>query len=407
MNVQAVQPPPQSPTMPHVMNTYGRLPFALARGEGVRVWDTQGNEYLDALAGIAVNTLGHAHPRLVKAIVEQAGQLIHCCNYYQVPLQEAVAQKLTAFSGMENVFFCNSGLEANEGAIKIARKFGVDKGIAHPEIIVFEHAFHGRSIATMTATGNPKVREGFGPLLDGFVRVPYNDLPALQAAMAAHPNVVAVMLEVVQGEGGIYAANADFLRGVRALCNQHDALMVVDEVQCGLGRTGKWFAWQWVEGVMPDVMTLAKGLASGVPIGAIVCAKKAAQVLQPGNHGSTFGGNPLAMRAALETLSVLEEDKLLANAQQVGAYLRSVLSKAFENVPGVVAIRGAGLMIGVELQKNCGELLARAALEKKLLLSVTAGNVIRLVPALILTERDADEIVARLAPLVKDFLAQA
>lgn len=392
-------------TMPHVMNTYGRLPIALVRGVGVRAWDADGNEYLDALAGIAVSTLGHAHPRLVKAISEQAGQMIHCCNYYQVPLQEAVAQKLTAVAGMCNAFFCNSGLEANEAAIKIARKFGVDKGVQRPEIIVFEHAFHGRSIATMTATGNAKVREGFGPLLDGFVRVPYDDLSALKAALDAHPNVVAIMLEMVQGEGGIYAASADFVRGVRELCDAHDALMVVDEIQCGLGRTGKWFAWQWVDGVKPDVMSLAKGLASGVPVGAVVCSDKAANVLQPGNHGTTFGGNPLAMRAALETLTVLEEENLLANVEQVGAYLHSALEKAFEGVSGVKAIRGKGLMIGIELEKPCGELLERAALEKRLLLSVTAGNVIRLVPALILTKQDADEIVARLAPLVKGFLA--
>lgn len=406
MNTQTTPQPSTQQAMPHVMNTYGRLPIALVRGEGVRVWDTRGNEYLDALAGIAVNTLGHAHPRLVKAISEQAGQMIHCCNYYQVPLQEAVAQKLTAFAGMDNAFFCNSGLEANEAAIKIARKFGVDKGIQTPEIIVFEHAFHGRSMATMTATGNPKVREGFGALLDGFVRVPYNDLPALQSALAAHPNAVAVMLEVVQGEGGVYAAAPEFIQGVRQLCNQHDALMMVDEVQCGFGRTGKWFAWQWADGVMPDVMTLAKGLASGVPVGAIVCAGQAATVLQPGNHGSTFGGNPLAMRAALETIAVLEEDNLLANVQKVGDYFRRALEKAFQGVAGVKSVRGKGLMIGVELAKPCGDLLERAALEQKLLLSVTAGNVIRLVPALILTERDVDEIVTRLAPLVKDFLAE-
>lgn len=393
------------PMMPHVMNVYGRLPIALARGKGVRVWDTQGNEYLDALAGIAVNTLGHAHPRLVEAISDQAGKMIHCCNYYQVPLQEDVAQKLTAFSGMSNVFFCNSGLEANEAMIKIARKFGVEKGIVLPEIIVFEHAFHGRSLATMTATGNPKVREGFGPLVEGFLRVPYNDLDALKQTFAENPHVVAVMFEVVQGEGGIYPCDPAFIQGVRQLCNQHNALMMVDEIQCGFGRSGKWFAWQWASGVTPDVMSLAKGLASGIPIGAVVCGSKASHVLQAGNHGSTFGGNPLAMRAAQETIAVMEDEALLANAQQVGTYLREALQKAFKSVAGVKEVRGLGLMIGIELDRPCGELLKRAALEQKLLLSVTAGSVIRLVPALILKPSDADEIVARLAPLVKDFLA--
>lgn len=393
------------PMMPHVMNVYGRLPIALARGKGVRVWDTQGNEYLDALAGIAVNTLGHAHPRLVEAISDQAGKMIHCCNYYQVPLQEDVAQKLTAFSGMSNVFFCNSGLEANEAMIKIARKFGVEKGIVLPEIIVFEHAFHGRSLATMTATGNPKVREGFGPLVEGFLRVPYNDLDALKQTFAENPHVVAVMFEVVQGEGGIYPCDPAFIQGLRQLCNQHNALMMVDEIQCGFGRSGKWFAWQWASGVTPDVMSLAKGLASGIPIGAVVCGSKASHVLQAGNHGSTFGGNPLAMRAAQETIAVMEDEALLANAQQVGTYLREALQKAFKSVAGVKEVRGLGLMIGIELDRPCGELLKRAALEQKLLLSVTAGSVIRLVPALILKPSDADEIVARLAPLVKDFLA--
>lgn len=393
------------PMMPHVMNVYGRLPIALARGKGVRVWDTQGNEYLDALAGIAVNTLGHAHPRLVEAISDQAGKMIHCCNYYQVPLQEDVAQKLTAFSGMSNVFFCNSGLEANEAMIKIARKFGVEKGIVLPEIIVFEHAFHGRSLATMTATGNPKVREGFGPLVEGFLRVPYNDLDALKQTFAENPHVVAVMFEVVQGEGGIYPCDPAFIQGLRQLCNQHNALMMVDEIQCGFGRSGKWFAWQWSSGVTPDVMSLAKGLASGIPIGAVVCGSKASHVLQAGNHGSTFGGNPLAMRAAQETIAVMEDEALLANAQQVGTYLREALQKAFKSVAGVKEVRGLGLMIGIELDRPCGELLKRAALEQKLLLSVTAGSVIRLVPALILKPSDADEIVARLAPLVKDFLA--
>lgn len=393
--------------MPHVMNVFGRLPIALVRGVGVRVWDTEGHEYLDALAGIAVNTLGHAHPRLVQAVSDQASKLIHCCNYYQVPLQEEVAKQLVWHSGMTNAFFCNSGLEANEAAIKVARKYGVDRGIQNPCIVVFDHAFHGRSMATMTATANEKVRSGFGPLLDGFVRAPLNDLSALEAIIKGNPNIVAVMQEVIQGEGGIHPCDPSFLKGVRRLCDHHNLLMMVDEIQCGFGRTGKWFAWQWAEGVYPDVMTLAKGLASGVPVGAIVCGPKAANVLGPGSHGSTFGGNPLAMRAALETIRVVNDEKLLENAQRVGEYLRAGLKAAFDGVEGVVDVRGMGLMIGVELNRPCGELIASAALEKRLLISVTAGNVIRIVPALIFTEKDADEVVTRLVPLVKDFLAAA
>lgn len=393
-------------SMPHVMNTYGRLPIALERGEGVRVWDVQGNEYLDALAGIAVSTLGHAHPRLVRAISDQAGKLIHCCNYYEVPLQEEVAKQLVWHSGMTDVFFCNSGLEANEAAIKVARKFGVNKGIEAPAIIVFDHAFHGRSMATMTATANSKVRDGFGPLVQGFIRAPLNDLQALEAIIKENRDVVAIFQEVIQGEGGVHPCDPVFLQGVRKLCDKYNLLMMVDEIQCGFGRTGKWFAWQWAEGVYPDVMTLAKGLASGVPVGAMICGPKVADIFQPGNHGTTFGGNPLAMRAALETIKVMEESRLLANALTVGAYLQNALKQAFEGVAGVVEVRGQGLMIGVELEKPCGVLLKRAALEQRLLISVTADRVIRLVPALILTQQDADDIVARLAPLVKEFLAE-
>lgn len=393
------------PSMPHVMNTYGRLPIAIERGEGVRVWDTNGNEYLDALAGIAVNTLGHAHPRLVSAIADQAHKVIHCCNYYQVPLQEDVASLLVKHSGLTNAFFCNSGLEANEAAIKIARKYGVDKGIKTPVIIVFDNAFHGRSIATMTATGNEKVRSGFGPLLDGFIRIKLNDLDSLATTIKQNPNVVAVMMEVIQGEGGIHPNEATYLQGVRQLCDQHDLLMITDEIQCGFGRTGKWFAWQWAHGVLPDVVTLAKGLASGVPVGAIVCGPKAANILQQGNHGSTFGGNPLAMRAAKETILTMQDDQLLDNVLTVGQYLREKLQKELGHIQGVTEVRGQGLMIGVELAKPCGELLEKAALQEHLLLSVTAVNVIRLVPALILTKEQADEIVTRLTRLVKSFLA--
>ena len=389
---------------PHVMNTYGRVPIALSHGQGCRVWDVNGKQYLDALAGIAVNTLGHNHPKLVPALQDQLTKLIHTSNYYHVPGQEQLAARLVALSGMANVFFCNSGLEANEGALKIARKYGVDKGIAKPEIVVYEKAFHGRSIATMSATGNPKIYSGFGPLVDGFVRVPVNDIKAIKAATEGNPNVVAVFFETIQGEGGVHPMRGDYLRDLRQLCDERDWLMMIDEVQCGMGRTGKWFAHQWA-GILPDVMPLAKGLGSGVPIGAIVAGPKAAQVLQPGNHGSTFGGNPLAMRAGVETIRIMEEDGLLDNAATVGAHLMAGLQRELGHLPGVKDIRGQGLMIGVELAKPCGVLVGRAA-DAGLLISVTADSVIRLVPPLILSAAEADEIVALLAPLVKTLLAE-
>jgi acetylornithine/N-succinyldiaminopimelate aminotransferase len=389
---------------PHVMNTYGRLPFALSHGQGVWVWDTDGRKYLDGLAGIAVNTLGHAHPKLVPALHDQVSKLIHSCNYYQVPLQETLAAKLCELSGLTNAFFCSTGLEANEAALKIARKYGHDKGIDRPEIIVYEKAFHGRSIATLSATGNPKVQAGFGPLVEGFVRVPLNDIAAIEAQARDNPNVVAVFLEVIQGEGGINPATVEYLQGVRRVCDEKGWLLMLDEVQCGMGRTGKWFAHQWA-GIKPDVMPLAKGLGSGVPVGAIVCGPKAANVFGPGNHGTTFGGNPLAMRAGVETIRIMEEDDLLANAAKVGARLSTALQRELENVEGFVEVRGHGMMIGVELARPCNELLGQAA-EAGLLLSVTADKVIRLVPPLILTAAEADQIVAILVPLVKAFLAK-
>ena len=290
---------PTNPAPSAVMNTYGRLPIALSHGRGCRVWDTEGREYLDALGGIAVNTLGHAHPRLVPALQEQIGRLIHTSNYYRIPLQEELAAKLVQISGLTNVFFCNSGLEANEAALKIARKYGHDQGIERPEVVVYERAFHGRSIATLSATGNPKVQAGFGPLVEGFIRVPLNDIAALERATAGNPNVTAVFLEVIQGEGGVNPAQVAYLQDLRRLCDARGWLLMLDEVQCGIGRTGKWFAHQWA-GIQPDVMPLAKGLGSGVPVGAVVCGPRAAQVLQPGNHGTTFGGNPLAMRAGVK-----------------------------------------------------------------------------------------------------------
>jgi len=402
-----IHPQAPSPThsMPHVMNTYGRLPIALTHGRGCWLWDTEGRKYLDGLGGIAVNTLGHAHPKLVPALQEQIGKMIHSSNYYEVPLQEELAAKLCELSGLSAAFFCNSGLEANEGALKIARKYGHDKGIERPEIIVYEKAFHGRSIATLSATGNPKVQAGFGPLVEGFVRVPLNDLAALEDVARSSPNVVAVFLETIQGEGGINASRWDYLQGLRKLCDRQGWLLMLDEVQCGIGRTGKWFAHQWA-GIQPDVMPLAKGLGSGVPIGAIVVGPRAVNVLGPGNHGTTFGGNPLAMRAGMETLRIMEEDGLMANAATVGAVLRGALESGLAGLPGVKEIRGAGLMIGIELDRPCGVLLARAA-SAGLMLSVTADSVIRLVPPLILSADEARQMAAILCPLVKAFLAEA
>ena len=394
---------PASPD-PHVMKTYGRLPIALSHGRGCWVWDTDGKKYLDGLGGIAVNTLGHAHPKLVPALQDQIGKLIHSSNYYHVPLQEQLAAKLCELSGLTNVFFCSTGLEANEAAIKIARKFGHDKGIDRPEIVVYEKAFHGRSIATLSATGNPKVQAGFGPLVEGFPRVPLNDVAAIEKLAATNPNIVAVFLEVIQGEGGVNPATTDYLRAVRRLCDEKGWLLMLDEVQCGIGRTGKWFAHQWA-GILPDVMPLAKGLGSGVPVGAVVCGPRAANVLGPGNHGTTFGGNPLAMRAGVETLRIMEEEGLLANAERVGAALKAGLQRELAGVAGVVEVRGQGLMLGIELARPCGELLGRAA-EAGLMISVTADKVVRLVPPLILSEDEAAQIVAILAPVVKAFLAE-
>jgi len=387
---------------PHVMHTYGRMPMAMSHGQGCWVWDTDGKKYLDGLGGIAVNTLGHAHPKLVPALQEQIGRLIHTSNYYGAPLQEKLAAKLCELSGMSRVFFCNSGLEANEAALKIARKFGHDKGIDRPEVIVYEKAFHGRSIATLSATANPKIQAGFGPLVEGFVRVPLNDVSAIESAAIEHPNVVAVFLEVIQGEGGVNPASPDYLRAIRRICDERGWLLMLDEVQCGIGRTGKWFAHQWA-GIVPDVMPLAKGLGSGVPVGAVVCGPRAAEVLQPGNHGTTFGGNALAMRAGIETLRIMEEDHLLDNAAAVGSALRASLTREFAGLSGVVEIRGQGLMLGIELDRPCGELLGQAA-DAGLLISVTADRVVRLVPPLILSLAEAEQIATILGRLIRHFL---
>jgi len=402
--MNAALPTPVEAASPHVMNTYGRLPLALSHGQGCRVWDVNGKAYLDALGGIAVNTLGHNHPKLVPALQEQISRLIHTSNYYHIPLQEALAAKLVELSGMTNVFFCSTGLEANEAALKLARKFGHDKGIERPEIVVYDKAFHGRSIATLSATGNAKVQAGFGPLVEGFIRVPLNNVDALKKATAGNPNVVAVFLEAIQGEGGVNPVDVDYLRDLRKLCDEQDWLLMIDEVQCGMGRTGKWFAHQWA-GILPDVMPLAKGLGSGVPIGAVVAGPKAAKIFAPGNHGSTFGGNPLAMRAGVETIRIMEEEGLLGNAVKVGDHLKAALQIELGSLKGLKEIRGRGLMLGVELTIPCSELVGRAA-QKGLLISVTADSVIRMVPSLIMTTVEADEVVSILVPLVKQLIKE-
>ncbi|OMG51821.1 aspartate aminotransferase family protein [Azonexus hydrophilus] len=389
--------------MSHVMNTYARLPVAFSHGKGSRITDTEGREYLDALSGIAVNTLGHAHPKLVAAIAAQAGRMLHTSNLYGMTGQELLADKLCALSGMEEVFFCNSGCEANEAAIKLARFYGHKKGIENPTIIVMEKAFHGRTMATLSATGNRKAQAGFEPLVSGFVRVPYNDLDAIKAVVDHNKNIVAVMLEIIQGEGGIYLASIDYQKALRQFCDEHGLLLICDEVQCGMARTGNWFGYQ-IAGIRPDIATLAKGLGSGVPIGACMASGKAAGLFGPGNHGSTFGGNPLACTAALTTIECIEEEGLLANAERIGALIRQLFAEALAATPGVVEIRGHGLMIGIELDRPCGELVGKA-LAAGLLINVTGDKVVRLLPSLNFSENDARELVDRSTPLIKAFLA--
>ncbi len=388
--------------MSHVMNTYARLPVAFARGEGAWLWDTEGKRYLDALSGIAVNTLGHAHPRFTAALTNQIGKLMHCSNVYQVREQEKLADKLCALSGMQEVFFSNSGCEANEAAIKLARMYGHNKGIEIPNIIVMEKSFHGRTLATLSATGNRKVQAGFEPLVKGFVRVPYDDLAAVEQVATHNPDVVAVLVEPIQGEGGIRTPDASYLQGLRQICDQHGWLLMLDEVQSGIGRTGKWFAHQHT-GILPDVMTLAKGLGSGMPIGACLTAGRAAGLFKPGNHGSTFGGNPLACVAGLTTLHIVEEDKLLAHAESLGRFLHDGFSAQLQGVAGVKSVRGHGLMLGIELDRPCGDLV-KQALAQGLLINVTADSVIRLLPPLIMSQDEAQQLLDALCPLVKNFL---
>lgn len=390
--------------MSHLMNTYARQPVAFTHGEGVWLFDSNGKRYLDALSGIAVNTLGHAHPEFTAALSAQIGKLIHVSNVYRIPEQEHIADKLCALSGMQEVFLCNSGCEANEAAIKLARMYGHNKGIDIPNIIVMEKSFHGRTLATLSATGNRKVQAGFEPLVKGFVRVPYDDLTAVEQVAANNPDVVAILVEPIQGEGGIRIPDAAYLQGLRKICDTNGWLLMLDEVQSGIGRTGKWFAHQHT-GITPDVMTLAKGLGSGVPVGACLTAGKATGTFKPGNHGSTFGGNPLACTAALATLSIMEKQNMPAHAATLGAWIKQQLQARLGGVKGVVAVRGLGLMIGIELNKPCGELVGKA-LESGLLINVTADSVVRLLPSLIYTQAEAQQLVDTLCPLIESLLMQ-
>ncbi len=388
----------------HLMPTYARLPVRFVRGEGARLWDEDGREYLDALSGIAVCGLGHAHPAVTRALCEQAGTLVHTSNLYGIPRQEALADRLAAVTGMERAFFANSGAEANEAAIKLARLHGHRRGIRKPAIIVTEGSFHGRTLATLTATGSRKVQAGFEPLVAGFVRVPFDDLEAVANVARNHDDVVAVLVEPVQGEGGVRVPDPGYLPGLRALCDEQGWLLMLDEIQTGAGRTGRWLACQH-SGVLPDVLTLAKGLGNGVPIGACLAHGEAADVFAPGNHGSTFGGNPLACAAALAVLDTLEKDGLVATAERLGRRMLDGLGAALAGVSGVDDIRGLGLMLAVELDRPCGELVLRA-LERGLLINVTAERVIRLLPPLILADAQADRIVDEVAALVRSFTSE-
>ncbi len=387
-----------------LMNTYLPQPVAFERGDGVWLYDTNGKRYLDALAGIAVNTVGYNHPVLTKALQEQVAKIIHHSNLFEAPLQQQLAAKLCEISGMDKVFFCSTGLEANEGALKLARLHGHNKGIARPECIVYEKAFHGRSIATLSATGNTKVQKGFEPLVEGFVRVPLNDIAAIQAIAASNPNVSAVFFEAIQGEGGINAASIEYLRACRQICDEKGWLLMIDEVQCGAGRTGKWFAHQWA-GIVPDVMPLAKGLGSGVPVGAVVAKGVAATTFKPGNHGTTFGGNPLAMRAGLVTMQIMQDEGLLQNAHDMGAYIKAGFESGLGHLSGFKEVRGRGLMMGVTLDRPCSEIVPMA-LEAGLVLNVTADTVIRLLPPLIYKKEHADLLLGTLIPIIKNVLAE-
>lgn len=381
--------------MSALMTTYSPLPIRLSHGEGAWVWDEDGNRYLDGFGGIAVTALGHAHPRITRAIAEQAHKIIHSSNIFTISAQEDAGQALCEISGMDKVFFCNSGAEANEAALKIARLHARTRDISHPKVIVMDHAFHGRTLATLSATGNPKVHAGFEPLLDGFVRVPFNDLQAIEAAAAEHSDIVAILVEPIQGEGGIHVPAPAYLEGLRSLCDQHNWLLMLDEIQCGMGRTGTWFAYQHTS-ALPDVVSVAKALGNGVPVGASLARGAAAELMQPGNHGTTFGGNPLACRVASEVIAVMQEQNLPARAKELGERITGRLRDALDDIPGVVEVRGQGLMIGIELDRDPNPVREEAA-KRGALVTTAAGNVIRLLPPYILSDSDADTLVDKLA----------
>jgi len=388
-----------------LMSTYARLPVTFDKGEGCWLWDTNGKKYLDAVSGIAVCNLGHAHPAVTRALCDQAGKLVHTSNLYGIANQEALGERLSALAGMDRVFFCNSGAEANEAAIKLARLYGHKKGIDNPTIVVMENSFHGRTLATLSATGNRKVQAGFEPLVKGFLRVPYDDLEAIENVAKHHPEVVAVLVEPVQGEGGVHVPQDKYLSAIRVLCDKHGWLMMLDEIQTGMGRTGRAFAFQHEE-CQPDVMTLAKGLGNGMPIGACLARGDAAELFQPGNHGSTFGGNPLACAAALAVLDTLVQEQLAARAEELGLRMLTAFELALGDQEYISDIRGQGLMLGIELDRPCGELVGMA-LERGLLINVTAGNTIRLLPPLVLSDDDADHLVQGVTELIAEFVAKS
>ncbi len=389
-----------------LMDTYKRLPVCFERGEGTWLWDVNGKRYLDALSGIAVCGLGHAHPTVAQAISQQAETLIHTSNLYEIKQQSSLGERLTRLAKMDRVFFSNSGAEANEAAIKIARLYGHSKGIETPAIIVMENSFHGRTMATLSATGNRKVQAGFEPLMQGFVRVPFNDIGSLKTAAQTNNNIVAILVEPIQGEGGITIPAPDYLNQIRALCDQHEWLMMLDEVQTGMGRTGRMFAHQH-NNIVPDVMTLAKALGNGIPIGACLAKGIAAELLVPGTHGSTFGGNPLACAAAIAVIDTLEKEKLIERATALGNYLLSEFKERLKQQEGVKEIRGCGLMIAIELDRPCGDLVGAALMIGKLLINVTTDNVVRLLPPLVLTDEQADELIATLSGIIKTFLQKS
>ena len=396
--------PVQTDQPSHLMPVFGRQPISFVRGRGAYLYTEDGTEYLDALTGIAVCGLGHAPPVIAEAIAEQAATLIHTSNLFEVPWQTAAAQKLAEVAGMEEVFFSNSGAESNEGAIKIARKFGHMQGIASPKIIVADQSFHGRTMATLSATGNKKVQEGFGPLVEGFIRVPFGDIEAIEEAAINHPDIVAILIEPIQGEGGVNTAPQGFsyLEEIRHICNQHNWLMMLDEVQTGNGRTGKYFAYQHTN-IIPDVLTTAKGLGNGFPIGAVMTQGRGVGVLTAGNHGSTYSGTALGSRVVYTILDIMQKENIVANAAEKGAYIVDQLRNKLADQN--VIVRGFGLMIGIELPKECGDLVAIARDEYKMIINVTAGNVVRLLPTLNITQEQADQLIERLVKMIKAYLA--